>query len=74
MLIGRVQEANRLRAELSVARMAEKAAREKYQDFMRTSSLYGVSVSNSLPHLYVVASDVVLETKVLVSRRLEDKK
>jgi len=43
MLIGRVHEANRLRAELSVARMAERAAREKYQDFMRTSSMYGVS-------------------------------
>jgi len=42
-LIGRVHEANRLRAELNVARMAERAAREKYQDFMRTSSMYGVS-------------------------------
>jgi len=38
-----VNEAHRLRAELSVARMAERAAREKYQDFMRTSSMCGVS-------------------------------
>ena len=43
ILVGRVHEANRLRAELNVARMAERAAREKYQDFMRTSSMYGVS-------------------------------
>jgi len=26
--------------------MAERAAREKYQDFMRTSSMYGVSVDD----------------------------
>ena len=44
----RVHEANRLRAELGVARMAERAAREKYQDFMRTSSMYGVSQSACL--------------------------
>ena len=48
-LICRVHEANRLRAELTVARMAERAAREKYQDFMRTSSMYGVSASVCAP-------------------------
>jgi len=53
MLICRVHEANRLRAELSVARMAEKAAREKYQDFMRTSSMYGVSVSDSVSAIQI---------------------
>jgi hypothetical protein len=38
----RYQEAQQLKAELIVAKLAEKAARDKYQDFMRTSSLYGV--------------------------------
>jgi len=49
-MVDSVHEANRLRAELTVARMAERAAREKYQDFMRTSSMYGVSAM--WPSLY----------------------
>ena len=48
VLIVRVHEAQQLRAELTVARMAERAAREKYQDFMRTSSMYGVSECSCL--------------------------
>ena len=48
VFVGRVHEAHQLQAELSVARMAERAAREKYQDFMRTSSMYGVSLSLSV--------------------------
>jgi len=48
VLLCRVHEANQLKAELTVARMAERAAREKYQDFMRTSSMYGVSVGPSV--------------------------
>ena len=54
-MVDSVHEANRLRAELTVARMAERAAREKYQDFMRTSSMYGVSAM--WPSLYQGPAD-----------------
>jgi len=59
VLIVRVHEAQRLRAELTVARMAERAAREKYQDFMRTSSMYGVSGC-----IFLIISDMHCTQKV----------
>jgi merlin protein len=37
----RAHEAQQLRAELNAARIAEKSARQKYQDFMRTCSVFG---------------------------------
>jgi len=44
----RYQEAQQLKTELLTAKLAERSARDKYQDFMRTSSLYGVSVAITL--------------------------
>ena len=70
MLICRVHEANRLRAELSVARMAEKAAREKYQDFMRTSSMYGVSVSDSVSAIQI--RDIFTVIQIVLYSWLKD--
>jgi len=42
MSVFRAKEAQQLKAELSMARLAERQARERYQDFVR-NSMYGVS-------------------------------